>query len=61
MDEQPDLIASLFETPGRKHVNIKFFPGTSDEIAPQELAEEVARSMHAVDSGQARRIESLDD
>ena len=61
MADQHDLLARLFETPGRQHVNIKFFPGSSDEVAPQELADAVASAINAVDTGQATRIHSLDD
>ncbi len=61
MADPNDLIARLFETQGRQHVNIKLFPGSSDEVAPDELAAEVACAIAAVDSGEATRIYSLDD
>ena len=56
-----DLIATLFDTPGREHINIKLFPGTSTEVSPQERSEAVAGAIRAVDDGEAKPIESFDE
>ncbi|MBL1435639.1 MAG: hypothetical protein COB08_005515 [Rhodobacteraceae bacterium] len=48
---QERLLGSLFEHEGRQHLNLKFFRGSNNEIAPEDLCDAVATSIFKIDAG----------
>ena len=61
MEPHEKLLAALFDTPEREHINIKLFPGTSPEVSPQERGDAVASAIRAVDDGDAKPIDGFDE
>ena len=63
MSAKERLLRTLFETEAeeRKHLNMKFFRGTSDDISPEELCAEANSALLQVKLGQAKMRESFGD
>ena len=52
MSEKDRLLRTLFESPGKEHLNIKFCRGPSDDISPDDLCREANAAIFQVESGQ---------
>ena len=51
MTEKERLLQTLFETESRKHLNLKFFRGSSDDISPEALSREANSAILQVELG----------
>ena len=61
MTEKARLIHTLFETEGRKHLNIKFFRGSSNDISPETLSRDVNSAIFQADLGLAEESPDFGD
>ena len=61
MNAKERLLATLFETPGREHHNIKFCRGDSEEISSDELCAEANSAITQIETGIAETRESFGD
>lgn len=51
MTQKERLLATLFNTEGRKHLNIKFCRGTADYITPEALCAEANKAIFKIENG----------
>lgn len=61
MSHKERLLRTLFDTEGRKHLNIKFARGTSDDISAEDLCAEANSALLQVKLGQVERREWFED
>ena len=61
MGHKERLLRTLFESEGRKHLNIKFARGTSDDISAEELCAEANSALLQVKLGHVERRELFGD
>ena len=61
MSEKDRLLRTLFESPGREHLNIKFCRGPSDDISPDDLCREANAAIFQVESGQVEPLPGFGD
>ena len=53
MKAEDRLLATLFDTPNRKHIDVKFCRGRSDDISPEDLCNQACNAFVEVDLGLA--------
>lgn len=51
MSEKERLLRTLFESPDREHLNIKFWRGASENTTPDDICREANSAMFQVESG----------
>ena len=62
MTEKERLLQTLFQkNKDREHLNIKFFRGTSDDIAPEDICREANSALFQMELGLARTRPDFDD
>ena len=51
MSEKDRLLRTLLESPGRQHVNIKFFRGLDIDISEEDLCKSANKALFEIDNG----------
>ena len=61
MNARERLLRSLFKTKGRKHLNIKFCRGTSDDISPESLCQAANSAILQIEKGMVKTSPTFGD
>jgi len=61
MSEKDRLLRALFETPGREHLNIKFFRGQKIEISEEDVCKEASKALFEIENGLTDASDGFDD
>lgn len=61
MNARERLLRALFETEGRKHLNIKFCRGISDDISPDSLCQAANLAILQVEKGMVQTRPTFGD
>lgn len=61
MSEKDRLLRTLFESPGREHLNIKFCRGFNDEISEEEICRAANIALFEIENGLTDASESFED
>jgi hypothetical protein len=59
--EQARLMRTLFEHPGRTHIDVKFFRGTSSDVSPEDVCREANSVIFQIDSGMVEGDEAFEE
>lgn len=51
----------LFDREGLQATNVKFFPGTSRDVTPEQIAEQITKAIAQIEAGDYEEVDQFPD